>query len=106
VINFPETDWTPAQLEVLKTENFEFTFTRNLDKALESIRLPLEKGFSRSKTAHLVGVYSPNDPWNWERRLARANHIESVVLWAFDQFSMIGYSLPLSEGVRRGRFVR
>jgi hypothetical protein len=105
-INFPETDWTPAHLEVLKTENFEFTFARNLDKALESIRLPLEKGFSRAKTAHLVGVYSPNDPWNWERRLARANHVESVVLWAFDQFSMVGYWLPLSEGVRRARFVR
>ena len=106
VVNFPEADWTPANLEVLKTENFGYTFARNLDKALESIRLPLEKGFARSKTAHLIGVYSPNDPWNWERRLARANHIESVVLWAFDQFSMIGYPLPLREGVRRARFVR
>lgn len=106
VINFPEADWTPTNLEVLKTENFGYTFARNLDKALESIRLPLEKGFARSKTAHLIGVYSPSDPWNWERRLARANHIESVVLWAFDQFSMIGYALPLREGVRRARFVR
>jgi hypothetical protein len=106
VVNFPEADWTPAHLASLKTENFEYTFARNLDHALESIRLPLTKGFSRDKTAHLVGVYSPNDPWNWERRLARANYIESVVLWAFDQFSMVGYALPLREGVRRARFMR
>ncbi len=106
VINFPESDWTPAYLDVLKTENFEYTGTRNLNKALASIRLPLDKGFARGQTAHLIGVATPNEPWNWERRLARANYIESVVLWAFDQFSMVGYALPLREGVRQARFVR
>jgi hypothetical protein len=106
VVNFAEADWTPGHLEALKTENFGYTFERNLNKALESIRLPFEKGFARNRSAHLIGVYSPNDPWNWERRLAHAHHIESVVLWAFDQFSMVGYALPLREGVRRAAFLR
>ena len=106
VVNFPEGDWTPSNLEVLKTENFGHTAARNLDKAVESILLPLEKGFPRHRAAHLIGVFTPNEPWNWERRLARAHHIESVVLWAFDQFSMVGYALPLREGLRRARFVR
>jgi hypothetical protein len=105
-VNFPEADWTPANLEVLKTENFGHTAGRNLNKALESILLPLEKGFARNRAAHLIGVFTPNEPWNWERRLARAQHIESVVLWAFDQFSMVGYALPLRDGLRRARFVR
>jgi hypothetical protein len=106
VVNFPEGDWTPSNLEVLKTENFGHTAARNLDKAVESILLPLGKGFTRNRAAHLIGVFTPNEPWNWERRLARAHHIESVVLWAFDQFSMVGYALPLREGLRRSRFVR
>jgi hypothetical protein len=106
VVNFPEGDWTPTNLEVLKTENFGHTAARNLDKAVESVLLPLGKGFPRNRAAHLIGVFTPNEPWNWERRLASAHHIESVVLWAFDQFSMVGYTLPLREGVRRARFMR
>ncbi len=106
VVNFPDDDWTPTNLEVLKTENFGHTAARNLNKSVESILLPLDKGFPRNRAAHLIGVFTPNEPWNWERRLARAHHIESVVLWAFDQFSMVGYALPLREGMRRARFVR
>jgi hypothetical protein len=105
VVNYPEDDWTPANLETLKTENFSHTVAANLNKALESIRLPFSKGFTRSRSAHLIGVAGAPHPWEWERRLARAENIETVVLWAFDQFSMVGYRLPLGEGSRRGRFV-
>ena len=105
-VNYPDSDWTPANLDVLKTENFTYTGARNLDKAVESIRFPQDKGFPRNRAAHLVGVFNSAEPWNWERRLARAEMVESVVFWAFDQFSMISYGLPLSEGIRRSRFVR
>jgi len=106
VVNFPESDWTNANFDSLKTENFEHTGAANLNKALTSIRLPLSKGFPRSKAAHLIGVSRESpQPWEWERRLARAESIESIVLWAFDQFSMVGYPLPLLEGVRRSRFI-
>jgi hypothetical protein len=54
----------------------------------------------------LIGVFNASEPWNWERRLARGQAVESVALWAFDQFSMIGYRLPLSEGIRSSRFLR
>jgi hypothetical protein len=104
-VNFPAEDWTASNLDALKTENFEHTGAANLNKALESIRLPLSKGFSRSQATHLIGVsWESPQPWEWERRLARAENLESVVLWAFDQFSMVGYPLPLSEGIRRSRF--
>ncbi len=105
-INYPDSDWTPANLDVLKTENFTYTGARNLDKAVESIRFPQDKGFPRNRAAHLVGVFNSSEPWNWERRLCRAELVESVVFWAFDQFSIISYRLPLSEGIRRSRFVR
>jgi hypothetical protein len=39
-----------------------------------------------------------------ERRLAEREGIESIVFWAFDQFSMAGYALPLRGGLRRSRF--
>jgi hypothetical protein len=106
VVNFPEDDWTASNLDALKTENFGHTAAANLNKALESIRLPLSKGFPRSKAAHLIGVsLDTAQPWEWERRLARAENLESTVLWAFDQFSMVGYPLPLFEGIRRSRFI-
>lgn len=106
VVNYPDTDWTPANLEVLKTENFTYTGDFNLDKSVESIRFPFTKGFARNRSAHLIGVFRTAEPWNWERRLTHAEGHESVVLWAFDQFSMIGYRLPLSDGVRRSRLIR
>ena len=105
VVNFPDGDWTTTNLDVLKTENFTYTGNQQLNKALESIRFPLVMGFPRAESAHLVGVFSPSEPWNWERRLARAENIESVVLWAFDQFSMVGYRMPLRRGILRSRFV-
>ena len=104
-VNYPDGDWTPANLDVLKTENFTYTGSRELNKAVESIQFPQAKGFAVEESAHLVGVFNASEPWNWERRLSRAEGVEHVVLWAFDQFSMIGYSLPLSEGIRRSFFL-
>lgn len=105
VVNYPEDDWTATNLDALKTENFGHTAAANLSKAVESIRLPLSKGFSRSKAAHLISVSRDSpQPWEWERRQARAEDLAAIVLWAFDQFSTVGYPLPLAEGIRRSRF--
>ncbi|MBI3667256.1 MAG: hypothetical protein HY236_13700 [Acidobacteria bacterium] len=105
VANLPGSPWGPDQLEVLKTENFTYTGARNLNKARASILLPLARGFPRNRMAHLVGVGNSSEPWDWERRLARGEYCETVVLFAFDQFSMIGYRLPLSPGSRRSEFM-
>jgi hypothetical protein len=104
VVNLPD-QWSPANLDVFKTENFTYTGSRNLNKSRESIRLPQERGFPRSRAAHLVGVHNSSEPWDWERRLAMGEICESVVLFALDQFTMIGYRVPLAAGGRRSAFL-
>lgn len=100
-VNFPTNYWTPALLDCLKTENFTFTGDRNLDKAADAIRLPMQLGFGRAQSAHLVGIGEYTTPWNKERRLATGERLESVVLFALDQFCLIGYGLPMDRGARR-----
>ncbi len=103
VMNLPA-EWNTGNLEVFKTENFTYTGNRDLNKARESILLPMARGFPRSRMAHLIGVHNSSEPWDWERRLAHGELCESVVLFAFDQFSMIGYEAPLGAGSRRSGF--
>jgi len=105
VVNLPGAPWSPANLDVFKTENFGYTGARNLNKAKESILLPLSRGFSPGRAAHLVGVHNSSEPWDWERRLAKGEQCESIVLFAFDQLSMIGYRLPLGAGERLSAFL-
>ena len=100
-VNFPSDYWTPAQIACLKTENFTYTGDRNLDKARDSIALAQRMGFPPEKASHLVGIGDYTTPWTKERQLAIAAGVESVVLFALDQFCLIGYALPLSRGSRR-----
>jgi hypothetical protein len=95
LINYPTSYWTPANLACLKTENFTYTGDRNLDMARQSIELPGELGFPPSQSSHLVGISDYTTPWAKERNLALAAGVESVVLFALDQFCLIGYALPL-----------
>ncbi|OPZ85187.1 MAG: hypothetical protein BWY76_01517 [bacterium ADurb.Bin429] len=95
-VNLPA-EWMPAQLECFKTENFTFTGNRNLDKAREAIRLPLELGFSRAKSSHLVGVFDYTSPWARECLLAKGEGLESVVLFALDQYCLLGHAAPKQE---------
>ncbi len=104
-INFPRTSWTPAALTCLKTENFTYTGNRDLKKARNSIDLPRKLAFPPAQTSHLVGIGDATTPWSKERRLAAAAGVESVVLFALDQFCLIGYGLPLTRGRRRARFM-
>jgi hypothetical protein len=101
VINYPTNDWTPENLNCLKTENFSYTYDRNLDLSLVSMNFVNSLGFTPSQRAHLVGVSDPTTAWLKEVRMAEGLGFESVVLFALDQVCLIGYSLPLSRGMRR-----
>jgi len=99
-VNLPP-QWRPDVLDCFKTESFLHTYARNLDKARDSFGLPSSRGFPRHKRAHLVGISDYTTPWLKEAGLARAEGLESVVLFALDQFCLIGYGNPLRRGLRR-----
>ena len=105
LVNFPKGDWTPANLTCLKTENFTYTGDRDLNAAAQSIQLPMQLGFGASQSSHLVGINDPTTPWQKEQRMALGARLESVVLFALDQFCLIGYSLPLEQSQRAARFM-
>lgn len=99
VVNLPG-GWSPGTLEGFKTENFTYTFARDLNKAGASVRLPMERGFARSQSAHLVGVGEYTTPWEKEALLAKGEGVGSVVLFALDQYCLLGHGKP---GTRTGR---
>jgi hypothetical protein len=101
VINYPVSEWTPAILNCLKTESFGYTLSRNLDLSATSIAAGVPLGFPASQRSHLVGIGDSSTSWLKEARMAEGAGFESVVLFALDQFCLIGYSLPLSRGMRR-----
>ena len=70
LVNFPRAHWTPEILDSLKTENFTYTGDRDLNKALASIQLPMQLGFERSQSSHLVGIGEYTTPWSKEQRMA------------------------------------
>lgn len=103
-INYPAS-WTPAALDCLKTESFTFTLEKNLDLARMSIEFGAAKGFPRNKRSFLVGIGDAYTAWKKEVRHARSESAESVVLFALDQFSLIGYPAPMERGMRRCAFL-
>jgi hypothetical protein len=105
IINLPLNDWTAANLACLKTENFTYTAERNLDLARQSIQLPAQFGFPSSQSSHLVGISDHTTPWQKEVQIASGAKLESIVLFALDQFCLIGYGLPLSRSGRWARFM-
>jgi hypothetical protein len=105
LINLPAASWTPVTLACFKTENFTYTGNRDLDQVRQSIELPIELGFPPAQSSHLVGISDYTTPWAKEQRLALGAGLESVVLFALDQFCLIGYGLPLNEGVRRALYM-
>jgi hypothetical protein len=100
-INFPAGSWTPSALAVLKTECFGFTFGRDLDSAEESMDFGAVYGFPASQSSHLVGISDPTTAWVKEVLTAEGKRLESVVLFALDQFCLVGYGLPLPQLLRR-----
>ena len=100
-VNLPAAHWGPGQLACFKTENFSYTGARDLDKVRASIGTAAELGFSSQSSSHLVGVLDYTTPWMREYRTARGAGLESVVLFALDQYCLMGYEKP--ERRREGR---
>jgi len=101
MINYPVGEWTPAKLDNLKTESFSFTFARDLNLSRLTIDHGAVRGFPRSRRSFLVGINDPLTPWMKEVRIAKAQGIESIVLFALDQYCLVGYETPLPAGMRR-----
>ena len=104
VINLPA-QWTAATLDCFKTENFTFTGNRDMNRAQGSILMPMQRGFPPAQSSHLVGIGDYTTPWLREVRASRAEGVESVVLFALDQFCLIGYRAPLDRSRRRSLFM-
>lgn len=101
VINYPRGDWTAVKLDCLKTESFTYTFSRDLNSSKATIDAGSDFGFAPAQRSHLVGINDATTAWLKEARMAEASGLESVVLFALDQFCLVGYALPLSHGMRR-----
>ena len=65
----------------------------------------MQLGFARSQSSHLAGISEYTSPWGREQQLADGEKLDSVVLFALDQFCLIGYALSLARGTRRARFL-
>jgi hypothetical protein len=76
-----------------------------MNDAQNSILLPLQLGFPAAKASHLIGIGDYTSPWPREVRMSKAQGVESVVLFALDQFCLIGYAAPLPRSQRRSRFM-
>ena len=100
-INYPVAAWTPTALVCLKTESFGFTFGRDLNKAESTIDFGHALGFQATQRSQLVGVGDSTTAWVKEAQIALGKGLESVVLFALDQFCLIGYEAPLRTGLRR-----
>ena len=90
-VNFPPAHWTPELLDCLKTESFTYTYSRNLNLSRASMGFSADRGFPASKRSHLVGISDPTTAWLKEKSMAHGQGSESVVLFALDQFCLIGY---------------
>ncbi len=90
-VNYPATAWSTANLDCLKTESFIFTLSSNLNKSKETIATSALKGFPKAKRAHLVGISDYSSSWRKELAHALDESLESVTLFALDQFCLIGY---------------
>jgi hypothetical protein len=101
VVNLPTNYWTPEALACLKTENFTFTGDRDLNKAQQSVDMPDTLNFPPSQSAHLVGIGDYTTPWATEVGLAVSAGDESVVLFALDQFCLIGYPADWYNNIQR-----
>jgi hypothetical protein len=104
VINYPTDDWTSANLDCLKTESFGFTGNMDLNDCTKSMNVSAAKGFPSPKRSHLVGISDIRSCWMKEIDIAQSQGLESVVLFALDQYCLIGYPPPpfvKSTGSRR-----
>jgi len=98
--NFPPASWTPSSLTILKTECIGYTLGRNLVLCEQGVDFG-NTSFPASQRAHLVDVGDSTTAWLKEVRMAQGRGLESVVLFALDQYCLIGYATPLPLSLRR-----
>jgi hypothetical protein len=104
LINYPANDWTPTKLTCLKTESFGFTGGHDLVSSTQSMSLSAAKGFLNTQRSHLVGIGDAWTSWTKEVDIAQSQGLESVVLFALDQYCLIGYPpAPFVKLVRSQR---
>ncbi|MCC7500023.1 MAG: hypothetical protein IT160_20755 [Bryobacterales bacterium] len=103
-VNFAGEFWTAASLDCLKTESFTFTLQRDLNLARSSILFGSEVGFPWTQRSHLVGISDPSTPWSKEVATALESGVESAVLFALDQYCLIGSDLSQSKGRSRSGY--
>jgi hypothetical protein len=103
IVNYPDAAWTPAKLNNLKTESFSFTFARDLNKSKYSVGYGESKGFARTERSFLVGPGDSSTAWQKEAWFAKKQNLESIVLFALDQFCLIGYPVPFWKRQKRSR---
>lgn len=101
LVNYPANSWIPGKLNRLKTESFSFTFDRNLNKGRYTVEFGKLHGFARDERAFLVGPGDPTSIWKKEVQHAYSEGLESIVLWALDQFCLVGYPMPLFHRSKR-----
>jgi hypothetical protein len=104
LVNYPSSEWTPQNYNSLKTESFTYTYGRNLNESLQAMEFSAQKGFADGSRSHLIGISDNTAPWVREVDLARSQGMESIVLFALDQFCLIGYpapSLPQGRSLRQ-----
>ena len=101
LINYPVAQWTPSNLDCLKTESFTYTYARDLNACYGTIRHGQDRGFPAQSRSFLVGIAESKTTWLKELNYALGENIESIVLFALDQYCLIGYATPLPRG--RGR---
>jgi len=94
LINYPTTDWTPQNLTCLKTESFGFTSGFDLVNCTMSMSTSAAKGFPNPQRSHLVGISDAWSAWLKEVDIAQSEGLETVVLFALDQYCLIGYPPP------------
>lgn len=94
IVNFPANDWTPLNLSCLKTESFTFTGSYNLDLSTISMNTSTIKGFANGQRSHLIGISDAWSSWMKEADIAQSQGLESIVLFALDQYCLIGYGAP------------
>jgi hypothetical protein len=100
-VNFATAAWTPSTLTILKTECLGDTLARDLDECEASIDFGASLGFPASQRSHLVGISDSTTPWLKEAQMTAGKGLESVVLFALDQYCLIGYATPLPLSLRR-----
>jgi hypothetical protein len=104
IVNLPLAQWTPHVLDCFKTESFTYTYQRDLNASRRSMLTGRALGFAAEKCSHLVGISDPLASWTKEAAMAAGEGNESVVLFALDQFCLIGYPAPVQ--LSSGRSVR